>query len=58
MAAGCLDRATRIYDLNAPFNLIAKTKCDTMPISNCVFYKTSHLFTAGTDNLKVWDLVS
>jgi WD40 repeat protein len=58
MAAGCYDRAARIYDLNAPFNQIAKTKCDTMPVSSCVFYRSSHLFTAGTDNLKVWDLVS
>jgi WD40 repeat protein len=58
MAAGCLDRAARIYDLNAPFNQIAKTRSDTMPISSCVFYHSGHLFTAGTDNLKVWDLVS
>jgi WD40 repeat protein len=56
MVAGCLDRAARIYDLNAPFNQIAKTKSDTMPISSCVFYKENYLFTAGTDNLKVWDL--
>lgn len=56
VAVGCLDRAARVYDLNAPFNLIGKTKSDTMPISACVFYKSSHLFTAGTDNLKVWDI--
>jgi WD40 repeat protein len=55
MAAGCLDRAARIYDLNAPFNQVGKTKSDTMPISACAFYKTDYLFTAGTDNLKVWD---
>ena len=58
MVAGCLDRSARVYDLNAPFNQIAKTKSDTMPISSCVFYKTHHLFTAGTDNLKVWDLTN
>lgn len=58
MAAGCMDRAARVYDLNAPFTQIAKTKSDTMPISSCVFYKSNHLFTAGTDNLKVWDLTS
>lgn len=58
MAAGCLDRAARVFDLNAPFNQIAKTKSDTMPVSACAFYKSSHLFTAGTDNLKVWDLAS
>lgn len=58
LAAGCLDRAARIYNLNAPFNQIAKTKSDTMPISSCVFYKSNHLFTAGTDNLKVWDLTN
>ncbi len=57
MAAGCLDRSARIYDLNAPFNQISKTKSDTMPVSACVFYK-NHLFTGGTDNLKVWDLKS
>ncbi len=56
MAAGCLDRAARIFDLNAPFNQIGKTKSDTMPVSACAFYKTNHLFTAGTDNLKVWDV--
>jgi|688.fasta_scaffold300383_1 hypothetical protein len=58
MAAGCLDRSARIYDLNAPFTQIGKTKSDTMPTSSCVFYKTNHLFTAGTDNLKVWDITS
>jgi ligand-binding SRPBCC domain-containing protein len=58
LAAGCMDRAARIYELNAPFTQIAKTKCDTMPVSACVFYQSTHLFTAGTDNLKVWDLVS
>lgn len=58
MAAGCVDRAARVYDLNAPFNQIAKTKSDTMPVSACVFYKSSFLFTAGTDNLKVWDLAA
>lgn len=58
MAAGCLDRAARVFDLNAPFNQIAKTKSDTMPVTSCVFYKANHLFTAGTDNLKAWDLSS
>lgn len=58
MAAGCVDRAARVFDLNAPFNQIAKTKSDTMPVSACVFYKSTHLFTAGTDNLKVWDLAA
>jgi len=27
-----------------------------MPITNCVFYKENYLFTAGTDNLKVWNI--
>lgn len=56
MAAGCLDRSARIFDLNAPFSLVSKTKSDTMPVSSCVFYKNNHLFTAGTDNLKAWDI--
>ena len=29
-----------------------------MPISSVVFHKSRHLFTAGTDNLKLWDLES
>lgn len=29
-----------------------------MPVTSCVFYKTNYLFTAGTDNLKAWDLSS
>ena len=58
VAVGCLDRAARIYDLNAPFNQIGKTKSDTMPVTSCFFYRDNHLFTAGTDNLKVWDLDS
>lgn len=58
LAVGCMDRSARVYDLNAPFNQIGKTKSDTMPVSACCFYRESHLFTAGTDNLKVWDLDS
>lgn len=58
MAAGCLDRAARVFNLNAPFNQLAKTKSDTMPVTSCVFYKNNNLFTAGTDNLKVWDISS
>lgn len=27
-----------------------------MPISSVVFYDSNYLFTAGTDNLKVWDV--
>ena len=27
-----------------------------MPITSVVFYKEDNLFTAGTDNLKIWDL--
>lgn len=37
---------------------MSKTKSDTMPVTSCVFYKSRHLFTGGTDNLKVWDVVS
>ena len=58
IAVGCMDRSAKIYDLNAPFNQIGKTKSDTMPVSSCFFYRDTHLFTAGTDNLKVWDLDS
>lgn len=51
-----MDRLARIYDLNAPFNQIGKTKSETMPVVSSVFYKDSHLFTAGTDNLKAWKI--
>lgn len=27
-----------------------------MPINSVVFHKDDYLFTAGTDNLKVWDI--
>lgn len=56
MSVGCLDRVARLYDTNAPFNLVGKTKNDSMPITACSFYKTKYLFTAGTDNLKAWNV--
>ena len=55
IAVGNMDRMARVYEGNPPFSLIGCTKNETMPISSVVFHK-NYLFTAGTDNLKVWDL--
>lgn len=56
IAAGCLDRVARIYDINAPFKLLGQTKNDSMPISSVCFYKDDVLFTGGTDILKAWNI--
>lgn len=42
--------------MNFPFDLIGQTKNETMPIKSCIFYQDKYLFTAGTDNLKVWKI--
>ena len=56
LAAGCQDRIARIYQLNAPYNLLSTTKNESMPIVSCKFYKDSYLFTSATDSLKVWNI--
>jgi len=56
IAAGSMDRIARIYDLDAPFKLLASTKGDSMPINQVVFYKDDILFTGGTDILKSWNI--
>ncbi len=56
LAVGNMDRMARVYEACSPFSQIGCTKNETMPISSVVFYKNDYLFTAGTDNLKVWDL--
>lgn len=58
LIVGTQDRVARLFHINAPFSMIGQTKNETMPVSNCVFYKESYLFTAGTDNLKVWNIES
>lgn len=56
LVVGTQDRVARLFQINAPFSMIGQTKNETMPISNSVFYKENYLFTAGTDNLKVWNI--
>lgn len=56
LAAGCQDRMARIYQLNAPYDLIATTKNESMPVVSCKFYKESYLFTSASDSLKVWNI--
>ena len=56
LAVGSMDRLARVFELDAPFSQVGSTKNETMPISSVVFHKSDFLFTAGTDNLKVWDL--
>jgi len=56
IAMGNMDRMARVHEVYSPFSLIGCTKNETMPISSVVFYQQDYLFTAGTDNLKVWDL--
>ena len=56
IAMGNMDRMARVYETSSPFALLGCTKNETMPISSVVFHKQDFLFTAGTDNLKVWDI--
>lgn len=53
-----MDRMARVHEVYSPFSLIGCTKNETMPISSVVFHKQDYLFTAGTDNLKVWDIAN
>lgn len=53
---GSMDRLARVYEIYSPFSQIGNTKSETMPISSVVFHEDKYLFTAGTDNLKVWDI--
>lgn len=56
IAVGSMDRMARIYEINPGFSQLGSTKSQTMPVSSVVFHKDDYLFTAGTDNLKVWDI--
>lgn len=56
LAMGNMDRMARVYELYSPFSHLGSTKNETMPITSVVFHQEQYLFTAGTDNLKVWDL--
>lgn len=58
LAMGNMDRIARVYQTYSPFSLVGCTKNETMPISSVVFHREDFLFTAGTDNLKVWDLAN
>ncbi len=51
-----MDRLARVYEAYSPFTMVGTTKNETMPISSVVFYQEQYLFTAGTDNLKAWDI--
>ena len=56
MAIGSMDRMARVFETVPPFNMLGSTKSETMPVASVVFHKQDYLFTAGTDNLKVWDI--
>lgn len=56
IAVGSMDRLARVYEAYSPFTMVGTTKNETMPISSVVFYQQQYLFTAGTDNLKAWDI--
>lgn len=36
--------------------MIGTTKSETQPITSIAFYDSQYMMTAGTDNLKVWDV--
>lgn len=56
VAVGSMDRLARVYELGQGFSLFGSTKNETMPITSVLFHKNEYLITAGTDNLKIWDL--
>jgi WD40 repeat protein len=56
LAVGGADRLARVFDIGTGVSLFGCTKSETMPIASVVFYGDDHLFTAGSDNLKAWDL--
>ena len=56
VAVGSMDRMARVFETVPPFGMLGSTKSETMPVTSVVFHKNDYLFTAGTDNLKVWDI--
>ena len=56
LAVGNMNRMARVYEIFPHYTHVGCTKNETMPISSVVFHKKEYLFTAGTDNLKVWDI--